>query len=130
MIDNSTILIFDGTIITGLFIFYAFLVALAQRFETAGNEAYISSPIRYLACVQFVFVASAILALIGFSEWALVLSVIGLLLLAVFSLMMILEKGIIQVKRSLGYHPSITRLLTGRQITRRVTRTFSHKPFM
>jgi hypothetical protein len=88
-------LTFDGTIITGLFVFYAFLVALAQRFETAGNKAYISGSIRYLACVQLVFVVSAILVLINLPEWALVLSVIGLLLLAIYSLMMILEKGII-----------------------------------
>jgi len=107
MIDESIILIFDSTIITGLFVFYAFLVALAQRFENVGETAYITDSIRYLACVQLVFVVSAIMVLIDFSECALVLSIIGLLLLAIYSLMMILEKGVIQIKRSLGYRPSV-----------------------
>lgn len=46
MIDASTILTFDGTIITGLFVFYAFLVALAERFVKKKLESSISDAIR------------------------------------------------------------------------------------
>ena len=97
MIDGSVILTFDGAIITGLFVFYAFLVALAERFEKASKEAYISDAIRYLASVQLVFAVSAILVLVGLTGWALGLSIIGLFLLVVYSLVMILGRGLVQV---------------------------------
>jgi len=97
MIDGSVILTFDGAIITGLFVFYAFLVALAERFEKARKEAYISDAIRYLASVQLVFAVSAILVFVGLIGWALGLSIIGLFLLVVYSLVMILGRGLVQV---------------------------------
>lgn len=74
MIEDSIILTFDGTIITGLFVFYAFLVALAERFEKARLESYISTAIRYLAFVQLIFVISAILVLVEQSIVALILT--------------------------------------------------------
>jgi uncharacterized membrane protein YiaA len=97
MIDESIILTFDGTIIVGLFVFYAFLVALAQRFEKAKEEVHISLVIRYLASVQLVFTVSAILVLVGLSNWALILSIIGLFLLVVYFVEMIRGSGFIQI---------------------------------
>jgi hypothetical protein len=96
MIDSSVILTFDGTIITGLFVLYAFLVALAQRFERAKKKVYIDRPIRVLATIQLAFVTSAMLALFELSSWALGLAIFGLALLIVYSLIMIFWRGLIQ----------------------------------
>jgi len=96
MIDESIILTFDGTIITGLFVFYAFLVALAVRFDKAKQKVYIDRPIRYLAFVQLVFVFSAILVLFDQPIWALGLTLFGLVMLAVYSLLMIYGRGLIE----------------------------------
>jgi tellurite resistance protein TehA-like permease len=98
MMDGSTILYFDGTITTGLFVYYAFLATLAQRFEREKHEAHISHPIRYLSSVQLVFVVSAILVLSGFSDWAIIMSVIGLFLLIVYFLLLILHVRYFQVE--------------------------------
>jgi cell division protein FtsW (lipid II flippase) len=96
MIDASVILTFDGTIIAGLFVFYAFLVAIAQRFETARKKVYIDRPIRFLATVQLSFVVSAMLALLELSNWALGLAIVGLALLIFYSVAMIFWIGLIQ----------------------------------
>jgi hypothetical protein len=84
MIDGSLILTFDGTIIMGLFVFYAFLVALAKRFEDQKQRVQISDAIRSSALVQLVFVVSAILVLFDAPNWTLITSTtIGLVLLIV-----------------------------------------------
>jgi len=98
MIDGSIILTFDGTIIMGLFVFYAFLIALAQWFEKAKEKVYVSTTICYLAFVQLVFTASAILVLLEFSDWALRLSIVGLFLLAIYFLIMIFGRGLLQAE--------------------------------
>lgn len=97
MIDSSVILTFDGTIIAGLFVFYAFWVVLAQRLEKGGKRVYISGVISYLAVVQLIFSISSILVLVEVSYWALILAIIGLILLVVFSLAMIVGKRPIQL---------------------------------
>ena len=97
MIEASIVLIFDGTIITGLFVFYAFLVALAERFEKAKLESYISTAIRYLAFVQLVFIISAILVLVEQSIMALIFAVIGSVLLGIYSIIMINGRGLVEV---------------------------------
>lgn len=96
MMDSSVILTFDGTIITGLFVFYAFLVAIAERFEKARKKVYIDRPIRFLATVQLAFVISAMLALFEFSNWALASAIFGLALLIFYSLGMIFWIGLIE----------------------------------
>jgi hypothetical protein len=97
MIDSSVILTFDGTIITGLFVFYAFLVVLAERFEKAKLESNISTAIRYLAIVQLVFVISAILVLVEQSTLALISTVIGSVMLGIYSIIMIIGRGLVEV---------------------------------
>ena len=97
MIEDSIILTFDGTIITGLFVFYAFLVALAGRFDEANEESYISTAIRYLVCVQLVFVVSPILVLVEQSIMTLILTVIGSVLLGIYSIIMIIGRGLVEV---------------------------------
>jgi len=96
MIDSSVILTFDGTIIAGVLVFYAFFVMLAERFDKAKKKVYIDLPIRFLAVVQLFFVISAILALFELSNWALALAIFGLFLLVFYSLMMIVWRGLIQ----------------------------------
>jgi hypothetical protein len=96
MIDESIILTFDGTIITGLFVFYAFLVVLAERFRKYKEELLISKAIRYLASVQLVFAISAILALIRLVDWALVVSAIGLIMLVIYFVLLIWKTGLIE----------------------------------
>jgi ABC-type iron transport system FetAB permease component len=96
MIDSSIILTFDGTIIAGLFVFYAFFVMLAERFDTAKKKVYIDKPIRFLAVVQLVFVISAMLVLFEVSNWALGLAIFGLFLLVIYSFIMIGWRGLIQ----------------------------------
>lgn len=83
MIDESIILTFDGTIITGLFVFYAFFIILAKRLEDSGEEVQITNAIYYLALVQSTFSLSAIFILVGLSNWALGLTIFGLILLVV-----------------------------------------------
>lgn len=96
MIDASTILTFDGTVITGLFIFYAFLVALAERFEKAKQRLDISTAIQYLAFVQLFFAVSAILVLLNFPNWAIGLSIMGLILLVVYFFLMMFRRGLLE----------------------------------
>ncbi len=96
MIDGSVILTFDGTIIAGIFVFYAFFVMLAERFDKAKKKVYIDLPIRFLAVVQLFFIVSAMLALFEVSMWALGLAVFGLFLLVFYSFMMIVWRGLIQ----------------------------------
>jgi hypothetical protein len=77
-------------------VLYAFLVALAERFETARKKVYIDRPIRFLATVQLAFVISAMLALFELLNWALGLAIFGLVLLIFYSLIMIVWRGLIQ----------------------------------
>lgn len=95
MIDGSTILTFDGTIIMGLFVFYAFLISLAKWFEKGNEKLYVSTAIIYLTVVQFVFTISAILVLFGLSDLALGSSIVGLFLLAIYFLIMIFGRGLL-----------------------------------
>lgn len=76
--------------------FYAFLVALAERFDRAKKKVYIDRPIRYLAFVQLAFVVSAILVLFDQPVWALGLAVFGLFMLSTYSLLMIYDRGLIE----------------------------------
>jgi hypothetical protein len=96
MLDVSVILTFDGTIIAGIFVFYAFFVMLAERFDTAKKKVYIDRPIRFLGVVQLFFVISAMLALFEVSNWALALAIFGLFLLIFYSLMIIVFTALIQ----------------------------------
>lgn len=96
MIDSSVILTFDGTIITGVFVFYAFFVALAKRFEDARQVVNITNAIRYLAVVQLPFVFSAILALFDLNVWSLGLTILGLILLVIFFFLLALGKWLFQ----------------------------------
>jgi len=96
MIDSSVILTFDGTIIAGVFVFYAFFVMLAERFDKAGEKVHIDRAIRFLAVVQLFFVISAILALFELSIWALGLAIFGLFLLVFYSFVLIVLRGLIQ----------------------------------
>jgi len=96
MIDSSVILTFDGTIIVGLFVFYAFFVALAERFEDVGETVRISNAIQYLAVMELPFALSAILILLDLSIWALGLAIFGLVLLVIFFFLLVFEKWLIQ----------------------------------
>jgi len=93
MIDASVILTFDGTIIAGLFVFYAFLVAVVERFERIGQGTSISVAIGWLASAQAVFAVSAILALTEFAEGALLMSIIGLVLLIIYFVIMVVDRA-------------------------------------
>lgn len=96
MIDSSIILTFDGTIIAGLFVFYAFFVMLAERFDKARQKVRVDLAIRFLAVVQLFFVMSAMLALFEVSIWALGLAIFGLFLLVFYSFVLIFLRGLIQ----------------------------------
>jgi hypothetical protein len=96
MIDESIILTFDGTIITGLFVFYAFFITLAKRFEDAGEPVKISNAIQYLAITELPFALSAILILLDLSVWALGLAIFGLALLVIFFFLLVFGKWLIQ----------------------------------
>jgi uncharacterized membrane protein YiaA len=97
MIDESIILAFNGTIITGLFVFYAFFIALAKRLEDSGEEeAQITNAIYYLASVQSAFALSAILVLIGLANWAIVVTIFGLVLLIVCFFLLVFSDWLVQ----------------------------------
>ena len=96
MLDSSAILTFDGTIITGLFVFYAFFVVLAKRFEDSGQVVNITNAIEYLAAMQLPFIFSAILTLFDLNVWALGLTVLGLILLVVFFFLLVFGKWLFQ----------------------------------
>jgi hypothetical protein len=107
MIEVSVILAFDGTIITGLFVFYAFFIALAKRFEDLGELVRITNAIHYLAGVQLLFALSAILALFDLTVFALGLTTIGLILLIVCFFLLAFDRWLFQ--RSARHPPSVAR---------------------
>jgi len=96
MIEGSIILAFDGTIITGLFVFYAFFVALAKRFEDFGEIVGITNAIQYLAVVQLLFAFSAIFVLLDLNTLSVVLTIIGLVLLVICFFLLAYGKWLIQ----------------------------------
>lgn len=106
MIEGSIILTFDGTIITGLFVFYAFFVALAKRFEDVGEVVRITNAIRYLAVVQLLFALSAILVLLDLNILALGLTIIGLALLVICFFLLAYGEWLIQ--RNNRHKPCVT----------------------